>query len=334
MKQLILLFFVCFTGISLNAQAWLRYEADVLPASTSGEAFDLSGVSQSAPGPNFEEAIIVDSDIAGNNILRYVQPDGTLMYQFKFQDASGADIDNAQFTLVSRVKGLEEWEALGLNRVFDFQLRNGVVNSRDELRLGYATNRIELDRADVFVDSTLNLTKWHIFRMTADGDLFSVYVDENPVPVLSMVSTVTTGDRYLKIGDGSSDAVGGLVDWVAFDTTGAYSPEDAPLDDSFTGYPIVPSATVSLQAQKFQLEISPNPFVNQLNVSFNLEQASDVQAWVIDLSGRIVKKVYDQKLGAGKQSIAISGNDLVSGSYLVKLQVGTDIATTIMVKAN
>ena len=251
MKQLILLFCFCFMGISLNAQAWLRYEADVLPANTAGEAFDLSGVSQGAPGPNFEEAIIVDADIAGNNLLRYVQPDGTLMYQFKFQDASGADIDNAQFTLVSRVKGLDEWEALGLNRVFDFQLRNGVVNSRDELRLGYATNRIELDRADVFVDSTLDLTDWHIFRMTADGDLFSVYVDENPVPVLSMVSAVTTSDRYLKIGNGSSDAVGGLVDWVAFDTTGAYSPEASPLDDSFTGYPIVPNATFSSQAQKF-----------------------------------------------------------------------------------
>lgn len=213
-----------------------------------------------------------------------------------------------------------------MRQKFYFLLASLVLHTL--LAQGQITNSIVYDLRDGTIIAA---------GQSADGDLTlsGNYNHHGTQYGLNMkVDAVTTGDRYLKIGNGSSDAVGGLVDWVAFDTTGAYSPEASPLDDSFTGYPIVPNATFSSQAQKFQLKIAPNPFVDHLNVSFNLEQASGVLAWIVDLNGRVVKKVFDQKLWAGKQSIAISGKDLVSGSYFIRLQVGKDIATTIMEKAD
>lgn len=231
-----------FSG--LHSQSWLRYDADVLPSETEGASLDLTSLSQDTPGENFVEEIVADGDIAGNSVLRYIQPDAerigggggaTKMYRFYFEDETGAEYNGAQFTLVARIKGVDNWSELGLDRVFDLQLRNGASGTRDELRLEYDGNVVELDRSDVEISTEIDFTEWHIFRMVVDGDDYSVYVDESETPVLTGTSTADTGDRYLKIGDGSSDTVGGMLDWIALDTTGAYSPSESPLDDSFTG---------------------------------------------------------------------------------------------------
>ncbi len=228
----------------LQSQSWMRYDADILPSETGGTSFDLTSLSQDTPGDNFVEEIVDDADISGNKVLRYIQPDAersgggggaNKMYRFYFRDAGGNDHPGTQFTLVARLKGLDNWAELGLDRVFDLQLRNGAAGTRDELRLGYDGNVIELDRSGVEINAEIDLTEWHIYRMVVDGNNYSVYVDESPTPIISGSSTASTSDRYLKIGDGSGDTVGGLVDWVAIDTTGAYSPTQSPLDDSFTG---------------------------------------------------------------------------------------------------
>lgn len=222
---------------SISSQSWLRYDADVLPSETSGADFDLTSLSQDDPGENFVEELVDDPDISGNKLLRYIQPDddATKMYRFYFRDAGGNDHSGTQFTLVARMKGVDNWADLGLDRVFDLQMRNGAANTRDELWLSYEGNVVELFRSGVEVSTELDLTDWHIYRMTTDGANFSVYVDEDPNPIITGTSGSTTGDRYLKIGDGSGDKVGGMLDWIAIDTTGAYDPSQSPLDESFTG---------------------------------------------------------------------------------------------------
>jgi hypothetical protein len=316
-----------FSGVG----KWLRYEATKLPSETGDDPFDLSGLSQDAPGAGFVEAIMDDPDIPGNSLLAYIQPEGsgTKMYRFDFADSSGTDLPNTQFTVVSRIKGLPNWEDLGLNRVFDIQLRNGAVNSRDELRLGYGTNRIELDRADVSVDSTIDMVEWHIYRMTADGDLFTVYIDEDPTPVLSMISSVTTGDRYLKIGDGSSDAIGGYVDWCAIDTTGAYSPEDSPLDMSFTGYPPDKTSGVkAVRADVFKMKLFPNPVQEMLNMEFTLERPGEVRAILADMAtGRVIEELINTHMPAGAQTVQIPSGALAPGSYVIQLQVDHQVSS-------
>lgn len=246
MRQLTLqLLLILGLSMGLSGQNWMRYDANVLPSETGGSTLDLTSLSQDTPGENFVEELVTDGDIDGNMILRYIQPDelatdGTSnankMYRYIFRDTDGNDLEGDQYTVVARLKGVENWAELGLDRVFDIQLRNGASGFRDELRLSYDGNIIELDRSDASISSGIDLTDWHIFRMVSDGANYSVYVDEDPTPVVTGTSTATTGDRYLKIGDGSGDKIGGMLDWIAVDVTGAYGPMESPLDDSFTGY--------------------------------------------------------------------------------------------------
>ncbi len=215
-------------------QQWMIYDASVLPSQTGGAAFDLTSLSQDSPGPNFVEMLESDPDIAGNSVLRYVQPDtnATKMYRTLFTGWTGTNL-----TLVTRLKGLPDWQMLGLDRVFDLQIRNGNAGKRDQLRLNYADNSVELDRSpNASAQPGIDMTEWHVYRICMFGDSSVVYVDENPIPALTGVSTSSTGDSYLKVGDGSGEKIGGLVDWMALDTTGAYSPALSPLlDPKFTG---------------------------------------------------------------------------------------------------
>ena len=126
MRRIILLtLLVCFIG-ALHAQSWMRYDANVLPSETSGASLDLTNLSQDTPGENFVEMLEIDPDISGNMYLRYIQPDdervggggsATKMYRYYFRDGSGNDHPGTQFTLVARLKGLENWAELGLDRV-------------------------------------------------------------------------------------------------------------------------------------------------------------------------------------------------------------------------
>ncbi|MDZ7722647.1 MAG: hypothetical protein U5R06_07480 [candidate division KSB1 bacterium] len=207
-----------FAVTQLNAQ-WLIYDASVLPAETgTGEyTLDLTSVSDNSPGENFVEEIIADPDIPGNQLLKYLHPDGKTMYRYYFDDA----YSDSAFTLMARVKA-ERDEAF--DRAFDLQWRNANAGSRDELRIWPADSTLELEKADVEIKVDMDLYGWHTYRIAVDGDKATVYIDENPVAVVSGVSGSSSGDQYIKIGDGSGDAIGGYLDWCILDPSGAYAP--------------------------------------------------------------------------------------------------------------
>ena len=233
MRRIFTLLMCVAIAAGVNAQ-WLLYDASKLPSETGGDELDLTSLSQDEPGPNFVEAIMADPDIAGNSFLQFLSPDGTKMYRSFLEDVGGTPWGGQAMTMVARMKGSPDWENLGLDRVFDLQYRIGNNDMRDELRVFY-DGRIELEKGDTTAQFAGDVTDWHIYRIAIDGKTSSVYIDESDTPIAVGDATDGTGDLYIKIGDGSGDAVGGYVDWVAIDTTGAYSPSQKALDDRFTG---------------------------------------------------------------------------------------------------
>jgi len=86
------------------------------------------------------------------------------------------------------------------------------------------------------------------------------------------------------------------------------------------------SKVVYLQAQVLQLQISPNPFVDHVNLSYNLENAGKVKVYVYDMVGRLIKQVDLQgSKGYNSQSVSSLGS-LPSGQYLIRL-VGDNLQT-------
>jgi hypothetical protein len=75
----------------------------------------------------------------------------------------------------------------------------------------------------------------------------------------------------------------------------------------------------------------PNPFSNDLNVSFTLQSSCEVRLAVISLEGRVLQQLMAEKLDAGQHLNNFSLN-VQAGIYIVKLYAGNNENSIIVVK--
>jgi hypothetical protein len=69
-----------------------------------------------------------------------------------------------------------------------------------------------------------------------------------------------------------------------------------------------------------ELSVYPNPFRNQLTISFGLKQNAQVRISLLNLLGQEVKILKDGAMQTGNHSFAISAAGLKPGVYMLKLE--------------
>ncbi|MEM6263489.1 MAG: T9SS type A sorting domain-containing protein [Bacteroidota bacterium] len=82
-------------------------------------------------------------------------------------------------------------------------------------------------------------------------------------------------------------------------------------------------ATTSVQEEVGSLTVlvSPNPFTNQVEASFTLDQPSTYTARLYDLQGRVVQETA-QQAAAGAQTVRMNTSNLAAGQYVLRIQAG------------
>ncbi len=80
------------------------------------------------------------------------------------------------------------------------------------------------------------------------------------------------------------------------------------------------------------LSVYPNPAKDQVNVSFALNNGSDVKIEVIDITGKVVSTVNNTNLTAGTQNISINTSDLAAGSYTVIVKHNGGMSSSKFIK--
>ncbi|MBN1154466.1 T9SS type A sorting domain-containing protein, partial [candidate division KSB1 bacterium] len=315
-------------------QKWMVYDASILPSETGsgGDSLDLSGLSQDAPGAGFVEEIMEDPEINGNKVLKYLQPSGTKMYRYSFDES----YTGTSLTMIARVKGENDPT---YDRVFDLQWRNANVNSRDELRIWGADKKLELEKSSAEVIVEFDPYAWHTYRIAVSSDTATIYVDENPVPVITGISTESSGDNYIKIGDGSGDTVGGYLDWCIVDMSGAYAPgEGLPIPEYLFVDTLVTKVQPLASANApvtYELEQNyPNPFNPTTNIQFQLPKSGHVTLSVYDVTGRLVATLVDEKLELGRYTIHFDAARFASGIYFYRIKSSefNDVKKMLLIK--
>jgi PKD repeat protein len=83
------------------------------------------------------------------------------------------------------------------------------------------------------------------------------------------------------------------------------------------------TSTVGIQDVEFlaTLSVYPNPANENSNVSFSLSENNDMLIEILDITGRVVETVVDQKLNAGQHNFSF-GQKLTDGVYFVRMQAG------------
>ena len=64
----------------------------------------------------------------------------------------------------------------------------------------------------------------------------------------------------------------------------------------------------------------PNPFNPVLNIDFDINQAGCIKVNIADITGSMVKTVYESYEGVGKHHISWDSDKLPSGTYFVTLE--------------
>jgi PKD repeat protein len=72
----------------------------------------------------------------------------------------------------------------------------------------------------------------------------------------------------------------------------------------------------------------PNPFSDQLNVSYSLTTSEDVSAFIYDATGRLIQQEQQGKTPAGKHTLTLNtGQELSPGIYLLQIKIGEQVLT-------
>lgn len=132
--------------------------------------------------------------------------------------------------------------------------------------------------------------------------------------------------------DGSHDTIaigiGGLSPSFTFDAAG-----DLYVTDLVFGQVLkydLTSGTSDLGALKTQVLAFPNPFAEQVQITYTLEHAATVQADIYDLQGRVVRSFGKSQQAAGQQTLVWDAIQQPAGTYVYRLIVDGHLSSGLL----
>jgi len=204
-----------FSG-RLHGQGWIIYDGSMMP--NKGTPPFASTMSEFNAAYN---KIVIDTLVPGNKWL-WMDTGTAVALQYKwsmdFAD-KGATFD--EITVVMRVRGHAHRD-----HVVDFDMQFNERRTRVSILTATRQPRPRRGRAP-FVVLRASLTNWNILRFTMTATEARMYLNENPQPAMTIIPADNLGspNRHFRFGDGDTgNTFGADIDWMIWDTTGAYSP--------------------------------------------------------------------------------------------------------------
>ena len=107
---------------------------------------------------------------------------------------------------------------------------------------------------------------------------------------------------------------------------------NAIIENMLNEFPPLSNENSSGVINQFNLtRLFPNPFNPVLNIDFEINQAGLVKVNITDITGSMVKTVYEGFEGVGKHQISWDPETLPSGTYFVTLELNESLKTSKVV---
>jgi hypothetical protein len=294
-----------------DVQSWIVYPANVLP-----DVSEFGMTSSNVGGDQYTNTIIEDDENAGNNLLEMISPQadpGKFMWKYTLPN----DV-NAPITLVARIQGASDT----LDRTMEIDLQQAGFRERLYIK---NDNSFELKESSVKADLTAGTMGWHIYRITKAGDQVSFYLDENPQPIAAVTTTTSSGENYFRFGDGNGGStLGGIIDWIIWDTTGAYAPDVSP---------VIPDSLLTVTSSSDASLSSLTPGTGALVPDFNpdsLDYTLEVPAGTNEV--RFITETTDANASVGGDTLlaavpgiavlTVTAEDGYTMDYTIEITVG------------
>ncbi len=85
----------------------------------------------------------------------------------------------------------------------------------------------------------------------------------------------------------------------------------------------VTTSAHSKNAIQINLNVFPNPAVDQTQITYNLPVAERVIIQLYDFNGKRIKTIYDRKTSAGEHTLTVDLSDVNEGNYLISVIAGS-----------
>ncbi|TXF91405.1 T9SS type A sorting domain-containing protein [Neolewinella aurantiaca] len=93
----------------------------------------------------------------------------------------------------------------------------------------------------------------------------------------------------------------------------------------------LPTGLNDRQVARLGLSVSPNPTEGAVQVEFQLESSSNVNIDLLDVSGRVIQRMFSGRLGSGVQSLAMEAGQVTAGLYFLRVSDGAGTAVRPLV---
>jgi hypothetical protein len=289
-----------------DVQQWTVYPANVLP-----DVSEFAMTPSNTGGDQYTNTIVEDADNPGNNLLEMISPQadpGKFMWKYSLPN----DV-NDPITFVARVKGASDT----LDRTIEIDLQQAGYRSRLYIKNDFTYEFKDGGPSGDLGKGTLG---WHIYRMTKDSTTVNFYLDENPVPVATSTTGVATIENYFRFGDGNgSSTLGADIDWIIWDTTGTYAPDQSPVipDSLITTVSSSDAHLSSLTAGAGVLvpEFNPDSVEYELTVPYGTDEVR----FIVETSSDEATVSGDTLLGSvpGTAVITVTAEDGYMMAYTI-----------------
>ncbi len=308
-------------GASSQANAqWVIYNANVLPAEFS-PAFVTSNVNPAGAATTEEFSIVADPDNAGNNLLRMAVVSPRTSFLWRQNLAPAPDAPTAG-TVVIKAKGIGTIGTTEVTRAFEVDLD---FNGTRETFILFTNGTIRLARSNQnTTEAVLTPLEWNTYRFTkAANGAVRVYVNESNEPLITTTTSpasTNTANNYFRFGDGDSGHnYASYIDFIAWDFSGATSPQANPL-------PVTTSTSLAKSATG--VSVYPNPATDRFSVSHPVaSKGATIEVYSVNGS-KVASFVAEQ----GSNTTNLSVASLKQGMYIVSYTDATQKVTSRFVK--
>ena len=194
------------------------------------------------------------------------------------------------------------------------------------------------------------------FDLIPEGeDIYEYWKDDNRVEIIHFLDDYGSGNYSCTqwgnagsdgipplIDDGINNAVfnwfenqndaglGSLVVFIDYtmkivnirDSSPSFTMAKIIIEDMLNDFPPLSNDNSSGVINQFNLtRLYPNPFIPVLNIDFDINQAGWVKVNIADITGSMVKTVYEGYGGIGKHHLSWDSDKLQSGTYFVTLEL-------------
>jgi PKD repeat protein len=80
--------------------------------------------------------------------------------------------------------------------------------------------------------------------------------------------------------------------------------------------------------KKDEFSISPNPVIDDFKLTFNMSQKEHVIIEILDISGKLVKTLFEDAVKSGTNELTFNKNALSAGTYFIKIRTTEGILKT------